>query len=71
MDLEILARTLALGDGIGPRTWAASDECVRLHYRVEAARLLPRSPDATSQAPCSQEPCIAAPVEETSADDSS
>lgn len=43
MDIEALARALALEDGIGPRTWAASDECVRLHYRREAAKLSKRS----------------------------
>jgi len=53
MDNETLARTLALGDGIGPLTWAAQDECVRLHYRREAAKLRPIA--STDPAPCFQE----------------
>lgn len=39
MDNESEAKKLALGDGIGPLTWAAQDECVRLHYRREAEKL--------------------------------
>jgi hypothetical protein len=38
-DIDTLARTIALEHGIGPLTWSAMDECERLYYRREAAKL--------------------------------
>lgn len=63
-DLDTLARTLALSDGIGPLTWSAMDECERMYYRREAVRLR-ATPSESPSPPDRDRPDALTPQEPT------